>query len=211
MQQTLLGAATSIAQQSGCGCTPGNFDNGNGYCTGTNVFRQRRQLSTTSKTCAEGLVEGGDGFDNAKDIKNFGPMGDGNNAPYNWNYTCPDGESPYHNMTITGDYEKVEDQWQVECTEHQIAFQCCTDQCDCHDPVVSAATPTSSTNEIASASGAKDGDSSTSAAVLAGVASVAGLAIVGGVAAMARKHDRKNQRDELQVSLSSGGAGYASL
>lgn len=57
-------------------------------------------------TCAKGLVDGGDGF-LATDITNGGALGDGINAPYNWNYTCPDGERPFHNMTVTGDYHRA--------------------------------------------------------------------------------------------------------
>ena len=118
-------------------------------------MRARRQLTTTTTatataSCPKGLVEGGVAEDfMRKDIKGGGSMGDGNNAPYTWKYTCPDGEKPYHNKTITGDYEEVLDQWQVECTQQQISFQCCTKNCTCHDPVDSTSTA-ASTNDIAS-------------------------------------------------------------
>lgn len=134
-------------------------------------------------------------------------MGDGTSAPYNWNYTCPGGESPYHNMTITGDYHQVEGQWQVECTEHQIAFQCCTDDCACHDPVVTHDGATSSTNDVAATSNAEP--STTSSVAVPAVASVVGLAAVGGVV-VARARGCLEQRDELQVALSSD-TGYAEL
>ena len=122
-------------------------------------------------------------------------------------------------MTVTGDYAKVEveEQWQVECTEHQIAFQCCTDDCVCHDPVVSAAA-TSSTNDIAFArdTTTDTGDSPTSSVAADIVVSAVGLAAVAGVGVFAMQRSANNnpidRRDALQVALSSSSSSdYAAL
>ena len=75
----------------------------------------------------------------------------------------------------------------MECTEHQIAFMCCTKNCTCHDPVVTKATqaPTPAPGPVLeAASDAKIGRTSSSdtTAITAGVAAASGVVVLSALA-----------------------------
>jgi hypothetical protein len=209
--------------QSGCGCTAAQIAAGsssqNEGCGGKDVFsrRTRNLLSdqkrklTVPKTCAKDLVEGGAPFNlPIPQTGTKGSLGDGISATWSWNYTCPEGQTPFHNATIdgvlAGDYSEIMEDWQVECTSYQIAFQCCTSACACHDPVAGLGSGAST----AIAQDTATGTASSSTTIAAASAAVVAVAAVGAVAVLAsRRKAHDEQENELHAALTTDG--YTSL
>ena len=73
----------------------------------------------------------------------------------------------------------------MECTEHRIAFMCCTKNCTCHDPVTTKLTPSPTpphtlASILEAANDAKIGRTSSSdtTAITAGVAAASGVGVL---------------------------------
>ena len=100
-------------------------------------------------------------------------------------------------MTTTGDYHQVEEQWQVECTEHQIAFMCCTPDCKCHDPVDTSGKD-DDPNDISDRSPASGTTTSSSIAITVGVVG-SSMAVLGalGLAAYGRRRTVNEEEQQL--------------
>ena len=90
---------------------------------------------------------------------------------------------------------------------HQIAFQCCTDDCVCHDPVVSAGAPSATNdddNTVAEAANSgtanSNPSSSSSTEAVAVVGAVGSVMVLGAVAVIAygRRQDISQEQQQHQ-------------
>ena len=76
----------------------------------------------------------------------------------------------------------------MECTEHRIAFMCCTENCTCHDPVATKITPAPTPAPGSFLEAANDANntgrtsSSDTTAITAGVAAASGVVVLSALA-----------------------------
>ena len=128
-----------------------------------------------------------------------------------WNFKCPEGQYPMHKKTESDLFaDPIADGWLIaECEEVNIHYWCCTNGCECQDPIVSSdnfgSTATAAISSVSTGTSSSDGGSENVAAVAIGSAGV----IIGGViigvarrkALLSNSRQAQDQEKHLRMTL----------